>query len=108
MLSIGGERLRSTVVPQSVTVRRGAGAGGSDRVTLVFADNAIRNTWLRVTLLAGAATGLAAPDVFAFGNLPGDTGDGSTSFRVNALDLASVKRALEHRLHPRRPLRLQP
>jgi hypothetical protein len=78
-----------------IAVRRGAGATGSDRVTFTFADNAIRNTWLRVTVLANAHTGLARPDVFYFGNLAGDTGDGNTApFRVNALDLARVKRAL--------------
>ena len=39
-------------------------------------------------------TGLAAPDVFYFGNLVGETGDASTPLRVSALDLATVKREL--------------
>ena len=63
--------------PASVTVRTGAGAGGSDRVTIVWADNAIQNQWLQVTVLA-AGTGLAADDVFYFGNAPGDSGAGNT------------------------------
>jgi len=49
---------------------------------------AVANGWLEVTVKANADTGLAQPDRFAFGNLMGDTGDG----RVNALDLATVKR----------------
>jgi len=63
----------------TITVRRGAGSGGSDRVELVWPDDALRNTWLQVTVLAGAGTGLAADDVFYFGNARGDTnGDGQT------------------------------
>jgi hypothetical protein len=78
----------------TVTVRPGAGVNGSDRVTLTFADGAIKNTWLQVLVLPGPRTGLLAPDVFYFGNLIGDTGDGTTTNRVNALDLGAVKRAL--------------
>ena len=36
--------------PLSVGVRRGAGANGSDRITLTWRDGAIRNRWLRVTV----------------------------------------------------------
>jgi hypothetical protein len=85
--------------PTGVTVRRGAGQGGTDRVTVTFADGAIKNTWLQVTVKADAATGLAAPDVFYFGNLIGDTGStggaaAATNLAVNAIDLGAVKRAL--------------
>jgi secreted trypsin-like serine protease len=54
----------------SVTVSTfpGAGLGGADRVKLSFADNAIQNSWLRVTVLANSNTGLATNDVFYFGN----------------------------------------
>ena len=59
----------------SVTVR--PTVGGYDRVTLIWADNAIQNEWLEVTVLATANTGLAADDVFYFANLVGDCdGDG--------------------------------
>jgi ELWxxDGT repeat protein len=78
----------------TLTLRRGAGVGGSDRVTLVIPDWVIRNTWLEVTVLPGTHTGLAAPDVFYFGNLVGETGDGAGGLRVTALDLGAVKRAL--------------
>jgi|SRR5437867_4386692 len=81
-------------VPSSVTVRRGAGVNGSDRITVTWPDGAIRNTWLRLTLQATPSTALAAADLFTFGNLVGDTGDNDTTFRINALDLAAVRRAL--------------
>ena len=90
--------------PVSVTVRRGAGAGGSDRVTLTWTDYspgqetatmATANGWLVVTVRANERTGLARPDVFSFGNLIGEAGDENTPpFRVSALDLAAVKQAL--------------
>jgi hypothetical protein len=80
--------------PTSVTVRPGAGANGSDRVTLLWPDNAIQRTWMRVTVLANSRTGLALPDVFTFGNLTGDTGDTGAPYRVSALDLAAVKQGL--------------
>jgi hypothetical protein len=83
-------------LPVSTTRRAGAGVGGSDRVTLVWADGAIKNTWLQVTLKPNARTGLAVPELFSFGNLVGMTGDGGPSlgWGVSALDLAAVKRAL--------------
>jgi len=59
--------------PASISVRRGAGVNGSDRVTLVWPDGAVRNTWLRVTVLDNSDTGLSSPDVFAFASLPGST-----------------------------------
>ncbi len=44
------------------------GLGGTARVKLVFADRAIENAWLQITVLANADTGLATDDVFYFGN----------------------------------------
>ena len=91
--------------PVSVTVRRGAGADGSDRVSLIWTDYspgievatlATANGWLTVTMKANERTGLTQPDLFRFGNLIGETGDGGAKpgRRVTALDLAAVKRAL--------------
>jgi|GEM_PF-1630452 len=60
--------------PSLVTVRPGAGTGGSDRITITWADGAIANQWLEVTLLANQDSGLAAADTFYFGNRIGDTG----------------------------------
>jgi hypothetical protein len=65
--------------PVSVTVRAGAGVSGSDRIELLWADGAIQNTWLQVTVAANANTGLAADDVFYFGNAVGDSGLGDTA-----------------------------
>jgi hypothetical protein len=87
-----------------VSVRRGAGANGSDRVTLTWPDydptsatplaQAVANGWLEVTVKANANTDMMTPDVFRVGNLIGDSGDSDTSFRVSALDLGAAKRLL--------------
>lgn len=78
-------------VPSMVSVFRGAGAGGSDRIEVIFADRSILNEWLQVTLKANANTGLATPDLFYFGNLAGDTSNSATDAIVTVSDLASVK-----------------
>ena len=62
-----------------VSVRRGGGASGTDRVTLT-----------------NARTGLSAPDVFYFGNLVGETGNaapGAAAAAVEAGDLLATRRA---------------
>jgi hypothetical protein len=77
--------------PSQIGVRPGAGVNGTERVTLVWPDEAIVNKWLRVSIPAMPEFGMAAGDVFCFGNLPGDTGNGSTLV-VNGLDLLAVRR----------------
>ena len=77
--------------PTSITVRRGAGVNGSDRVTILWPDSAIQDRWLRVTVNATADTGLASPDVFYFGNLAGDTGNSTSSFTVTISDVALIR-----------------
>ncbi|REK12572.1 MAG: hypothetical protein DWQ37_11665 [Planctomycetota bacterium] len=73
--------------PSAISVRPGAGVSGSDRIAITWDNGAIQNTWLEVTVLAGADTSLDAPDVFYFGNLVGDTGSGTAAFAVtNASD----------------------
>ena len=64
----------TAAVPTLVTVRAGAGVGGSDRITITWANEAISNQWLEVTLAANQNTGLATADTFYFGNRMGDTG----------------------------------
>src|SRR5439155_4328707 len=97
----GAPAWSATPAPSEVIVRPGAGAGGSDRVTLVWPDRTIRNTWLRVIVKADANTGLARPDVFCFGNLIGETGlgagDDDTVLTVNAVDSTTVRRNLSPR-----------
>ena len=79
--------------PTQVALRPRAGAGGSDRLSLVFPDRSIRNTCVQITVKPSERTGLTTPDVFYFGNLAGDTAtDSIRSASVNALDLAMVKR----------------
>ena len=86
--------------PSAVTLRRGAGDGGSDRVTLTFPDNRLVNRWLHVTFTPPAAPGSApaTPDMFAFGNLRGETGDplapGAARVAVNTFDVLRSRRAL--------------
>ena len=77
-----------------VTVRRGAGVDGTDRVTLVWEDNQIEMQWLQVTVEANAGTGLAAADVFYFGNAIGESGNSATDAFVNATD------EIQARSHP--------
>jgi hypothetical protein len=64
--------------------------GAATRVTIVWRDRSIRNSWLEVTALASAATGLAAPDVFYFGNLAGDAAaEGGSVERVTLADVSA-------------------
>ena len=104
VFNAGGDELAWPLAagPSSVTVRRGAGVNGSDRITLVWPDNQVRKTWLRVSVKPGANTGLALPEVFYFGNAIGETGNRATQFkrrapdaRVNKADLSQVKRNIK-------------
>jgi hypothetical protein len=82
--------------PTSVSVRAGAGVGGSDRVEIIWNTGAPFKQWLEVITLANANTGLPQKpgypagqgDVFFFGNAPGNTGVGDTTVNatVNAVD----------------------
>jgi hypothetical protein len=72
--------------PSSITVRSGAGIGGSDRVTLIWTDNAVQKSWLRVAVLATPSTRLASSDTFYFGNAIGETGNSPTDAYVDGTD----------------------
>ncbi len=69
------------------------GVAGSTRVQTTFPDNTLQNTWLRVTVVANSDTGLAANDVFYFGNVLGDINvdNTTTRIRVNELDTSAVR-----------------
>jgi len=73
--------------PTTIAIRRGAGEQGSDRVTIVWDDDAIANEWLRITVHANANTGLVVEDVFCFGHAVGETGNATSDARVNAADV---------------------
>lgn len=77
----------------TATIFPGSGTGGSNRVKITFPDNTLQNTWLRVTVVSNLQTGLAANDIFIFGNVIGDfnTGNTETRLRVNATDTAAVR-----------------
>jgi hypothetical protein len=77
-----------------ITVFPGMGTGGSDRVEIIFADQAIRNQWLQVTVAAkSATTRLTSPDVFYFGNLVGDIANAApgADALVTIADIAAAK-----------------
>ena len=82
--------------PTSITVRRGAGESGSDRITIVWPDNAVKDQWLQVTVQPDSQTGLEAADVFYFGNLAGESG-GSDTAAVNGFDLLALRRSIVSR-----------
>jgi len=58
--------------------------GDFTRVYFTWADGAIKNTWLEVTVLANGRTGLFEPDIFYFGSRVGDTGSGSPTAAVTS------------------------
>jgi hypothetical protein len=73
----------SAPAPTSVSQRT---VGGATRVTVIWADGAIGNQWLQVTVLANATTtGLPAADVFYFGNAMGETGNHATAPGADAV-----------------------
>ena len=83
-------------------VRPGAGVNGSSRLDITFADGAIRNEWLQVTVKADVVTGLTTPDVFYFGDLSGFTGEPAVSgqFTVSAADVTSARNDPHGYLNP--------
>ena len=77
----------TAAAPASVTTRSGAGKDGSDRITIIWSDGALKNEWLQVTVLANGNTGLTTADVFYFGNCVGDT-DGNLA--TDLTDYANI------------------
>jgi hypothetical protein len=75
----------------TVQTRRAAGVNGSDRVTLIWPDGAIHDTWLQVTVKAGLRTLLAHDDVFYFGNAIGETGNDPGSTLVTSIDVIATR-----------------
>jgi len=72
--------------PADVAVRSGEGVDGSDRVTITWADYAIKSKWLEVTVVA-AGLGLPADEVFYFGNAVAEAGNSSGNAQVTTTDL---------------------
>ncbi|QEG21062.1 cellulase family glycosylhydrolase [Mariniblastus fucicola] len=85
------ETWQDAPAPLSISFAAKAGAGGSDRITLVWDDGVIANQWLEVKILANEKTGLSADDVFYFGNAIGECGTSTTDARVDANDVSAVR-----------------
>jgi len=83
-----------------ISVRRGDGPGGADRLTIIWDDFAIVNQWLQVTVLATAATGLRSDDVFYFGNAVAESGNSTDDTRVNAADILLARNNPRNFLNP--------
>ncbi len=78
-------------VTPSISVRTGAGTGGSDRVTIILPDGTAAGQWLQVTVKPSVNTGLLTEDVFFFGNAIGETGDSITDAEVTPTDEVYVR-----------------
>jgi len=65
----------------------------NDRIELVWPDNTIVDRWLEVIVKNNANTGLAAQDVFFYGNMPGDTNNDPTGVfkTIDATDQNNIK-----------------
>ena len=86
--------------PTAISVRSGAGTGGSDRVTLLWPDGAVARQWMSLSVLPSARTGLESAETFYIGSAPGDTGDQVTSAGVNAADLIRIRSNPRNLLNP--------
>jgi endonuclease/exonuclease/phosphatase family metal-dependent hydrolase len=91
---VGSSFVPTSAVP-TISVLAGQGLGGATRIKIEFADAAIRNTWLRITVLASSRTNLSSNDVFYFGSAVGDFNVGNIgspiSVRTNATDTSAVR-----------------
>jgi len=67
-----------TTATPTVTNLGLVGINGSRRMKIEFQDNAIKNTWLQVTVNVSPNTGLLTPNVFYFGSAAGDVGIGNS------------------------------
>ena len=66
--------------------------GQPDRVTIEWADNAIVDRWLRITILANENTGLAAPEVYYLGHLRGETtGPDASIYTIAFSDITPIR-----------------
>lgn len=80
--------------PASVTVLRGEGLNGASRVQIIWPDNAIKQTWLEVTVKANQNTLLPADYTFYFGSAIGEVGGaGNTPARLvtSATDQIAIR-----------------
>ena len=87
--------------PSEITIRRGAGTNGSDRISLIWPENVIIKQWLQVIVkTCSSLTALPQDDIFYFGNAVGETGDSATHAFIDGADLAGVQGNLRNFLNP--------
>jgi hypothetical protein len=86
--------------PSQIAIRPGAGEEDSDRIVLTWDDRAIANQWLEVTVLPTEATGLAAADVFYFGNAIAESGSSPQDAKVNVTDMLLARNNPRNFLNP--------
>ncbi len=77
--------------PTGLSIFRGAGVGGSDRIVITFADKAIVGEWLQVSVLPTVNTMLPSADVFYFGNAPAESGNNLANTIVDGSDMAAAR-----------------
>ncbi len=89
----GFTALPGAATPTVSSIQVGGGSNSSSRVFITFPNSSLRNTWLRVTVLANTTTLLTQNDVFYFGNVVGDVdvGNTATRLRVNAQDTTAIR-----------------
>jgi extracellular elastinolytic metalloproteinase len=82
-------------VTPRITVSPPAGNQLSQRATIEFPHQSIKNTWLRVNIQANESSDLANPDIFYFGSAIGDVQVGNIGnplvVRTNASDTSAVR-----------------
>jgi hypothetical protein len=76
--------------PVSVTVT----PGSPDRVAINWADNAIEDRWLRVTVAANENTGLILPKTYYLGHLRGETDAAGSPLTVAFVDINAIRGAI--------------
>ena len=91
-----------TAAPAPQAVATWTGPNGDLFADITWADNAIQDKWLQVTVKADANTQLTASKVFYFGNEIGDVGLNNTTSKVtvSAADVAGVQGNPATSIHP--------
>jgi hypothetical protein len=81
--------------PAPMAIATWIGPNGDTFADIAWANNAIQEEWLQVTVVADANTHLASNDVFYFGSLIGATGSSTASngtvLQVTAADLVATQ-----------------
>jgi hypothetical protein len=95
--AVGNNSTPSTwgAAPTPTAIATWIGPNNDTFADITWANNAIQEEWLQVTVVADANTHLASNDVFYFGSLIGatgtDTADGGTILQVTAGDLVQTQ-----------------